>query len=276
MRRIGGHISTSGGLINAIANTEKIGGNCMQIFAGSPRLWSRSLYPDRVASDFKSAVEEKDLSPVFIHALYLINLATDKQELLSKSINSLVMDLSNGAIICASAVIVHIGSHQGRGFESAKTQIVSAIKQILDQVDGCDLALEVDAGQNGKVGSLEEIAELINLVDSPRVKICLDTAHLFASGIDLRKAEAVEEMISFFESRNLSDRLVCIHLNDSASDLDSHRDLHANLGVGQIGINALSYLVNHQKLIHLPLILEVPGTDKMGPNLENITIAKSL
>src|SRR5688572_4148408 len=110
MRRLGGHVSCAGGIQNAISNTLMIGGNALQIFAGSPRMWARSLYPSKVAQDFKKVVEEKNLNPVFIHALYLTNLASDKPELIEKSKKALIIDMTNCAAIGGAGVVLHIGS----------------------------------------------------------------------------------------------------------------------------------------------------------------------
>jgi len=275
-RRIGGHVSTAGGLINSIANTITIGGNCLQIFAGSPRMWFRKPYADDEVMDFKKGIIEKDISPVFIHALYLVNLASPNPEMFEKSISSLVMDLTNGSRIGSGGVIVHIGSHLGAGFDSAKEQVVASLERILSLTEGCDLLLENDAGQNGKIGSIEELSFLINRINDPRLKICLDTAHLFESGIDLRDLSRVEEFVANLKEMKLLDKLVCIHLNDSATDLDSHRDNHADLGKGKIGLAGLSNFVNHKSLSHLPLILETPGETKQGPDSTNIEIAKNL
>jgi deoxyribonuclease-4 len=153
---------------------------------------------------------------------------------------------------------------------------VAAIQRVLSMTENCDLILENAAGQNGKIGSLEELSFLINTVANPRLKICLDTAHLFASGIDLRSPVSVKKLVSDLKEFNLLNSLVCLHVNDCASDLGSHRDLHANLGEGKIGLEGLKSLINHQELSHLPLILEVPGDNRQGPNLVNITTAKGL
>jgi len=276
MRSIGGHVSIAGGLPNAISNTLKIDGTGMQIFAGSPRLWFRKPFSDAEVSAFLSGIRENHLGPVFIHALYLLNLASGDPVLFEQSLNSLIMDIQNGARIHSAGVIIHIGSHLGAGFESVKDQLVAAIQRVLALTENCDLILENAAGQNGKIGSLTELSFLINAVANPRLKICLDTAHLFASGIDLRSPESVKKFISDVKEFNLLNRLVCLHLNDCASDLGSHRDLHANLGEGKIGLEGLKLFVNQKELVHLPLILEVPGDNKQGPNLQNITTAKGL
>lgn len=276
MRKVGGHVSIAGGISNAIQNTINIGGNCMQIFAGSPRLWSRQLWKKEEVEKFTNLSKEKDLNPVFIHALYLVNLGTDKEDLLQKSIDSLILDIQNGDQIGAAGVVVHIGSHQGRGFDSIKNQIVESLHKIISATSKTPILLETDAGQNGKIGSIEEIAFLIKAVNNPRAQICFDTAHLFEGGLDLREKNQVNEFVKNLHNLNLIDKVSCIHLNDSATDLDSHKDNHADLGKGKIGTDGLSNFVNHPDLLNLPLILETPGKDKMGPDLENITIAKSL
>lgn len=276
MRRVGGHVSTSGGLTNSIINTQNIGGNCLQIFAGSPRMWFRKAYSEKEVDVFLKKTTEYDISPVFIHALYLVNLASPNPDLLHKSIGSLIVDLQNGKRIRSSGVIVHVGSHLGSGFAHVQRQVVDSLRRILSETEGCDLLLENDSGQNGKIGSIEELSYLIHQVDDDRLKICLDTAHLFESGVDLRSPEKINLFVTRLEEHKLTSRIACIHLNDSATDLDSHRDMHADLGKGKIGIDGLSNIVNHPVFSGLPLILETPGQDKEGPNLENISIAKSL
>ncbi len=276
MRKIGGHVSIAGGISNAIDNTISIGGNCMQIFAGSPRLWARTPFPPSQVEAFLARKNELHLDPIFIHALYLVNLATDNQDLLEKSINSLIADLNNGTLIESAGVIVHIGSHQGRGFDSAKKQIIESINKILSSTTSTNLILENDAGQNGKIGSIEEIETLVVELKSDRIRLCLDTAHLFESGTDLRNKDIVDLFVSDLDKRGLLEKISCIHLNDSATELDSHRDNHANIGEGKIGSSGLSNFINHPRLSHLPLLLEVPGENKAGPDKTNIERVISL
>lgn len=276
MRYLGGHVSIAGGIYNAVQNTLNIGGNCMQIFAGSPRLWFRKPFPETDVKKFKEGISTNNLGPVFIHALYLVNLATDNPDLLEKSVSSLVADLNNGYQINSAGIIVHVGSHQGRGFDSVKDQLVAVIERVLDQTEHTNLILENDAGQNGKIGSIEELSYLKEKINNDRIKICLDTAHLFESGVDLRSEESINLFISSLKENNILNDVVCIHLNDSATDLDSHRDMHANLGDGKIGIDGLKMLINSKEFSHLPLILEVPGDNKQGPNKKNIDIAINL
>jgi deoxyribonuclease-4 len=276
MRRIGGHVSIAGSIVHALTNSANIGGNCMQIFAGSPRLWSRKPFPEDQIKTFLIESERLDIKPTFIHALYLVNLVSTNQEILDKSINSLVIDMQNGARIKSLGVIVHIGSHLGAGFDSDKSQLVAVIERILASTENCDLILENDAGQNGKIGSPEEISFLINTINNSRLKICLDTAHLFESGVDIRNIKSIEKFSKKLNNLNLTDKIVCIHLNDSATALNSHRDMHANLGEGEIGISGLKNFVNYSTFVTSPLILEVPGENHSGSDIKNITIAKGL
>ena len=275
-RRIGGHVSVAGGIVNAIKNTQEINGNCMQIFVGSPRVWARDIYPPDQIKEFNQKADELNLRPVFIHALYLVNLASDKKELVEKSTQALLTDMKNGDAINSEGVIVHIGSHQGRGFDSVQDQLVTQIEFLLSNTQKVPFVIENSAGQKGKVGSIDQIAVLIKKVNDPRLKVCLDTAHLFAAGWDLRQENVVDDLVSKLKDLSLLDKLACLHINDSKGELDSAVDQHANIGEGEIGKKGLSNLINHPDLKDLPLILEVPGFTGSGPDAENIKITQEI
>ncbi len=277
MRRLGGHVSSSGGIDNAITNTIAIGGNAIQIFAGSPRMWARSLYPLKVAEDFLLQSTTHDLRPVYIHALYLTNLASDNPEMLAKSITALTIDMKNSASIGGAGVVLHIGSHQGRGWEHDKAQVIGAIKEVLDSTPPASiLLLENSAGQQGKIGSLPELKDILDAIPSPRLKVCLDTAHAFEAGYNFTTSEGLEMWVSEIEKTIGIDKIELFHLNDSKTPLGSGRDNHQNIGDGHIGEAGIKMLVNHPKFSHLPLILEVPGLEGMGPDKANIDRVKSL
>lgn len=281
IRRLGGHVSCSGGLQNAITGTLAIGGNAMQIFAGSPRMWARSLYPDSQATTFREAVAKADLNPVYIHALYLTNLATDNPEMLAKSIKALTIDMTNSAAIGGAGVVLHIGSHQGRGWEADRNQVINALKETLRATpESSILLLENSAGQQGKIGSLPELADILSslsyLPESSRLKVCLDTAHAFEAGYNFTTPEGIEMWIAEIEKTIGLDKIELLHLNDSKTPLGSGRDNHQNIGDGFIGDSGLQNLINHPKFAHLPLILEVPGLEGMGPDKANIDRVKAL
>jgi deoxyribonuclease-4 len=276
IKRIGGHVSCAGGLENAIANTINIGGNSMQIFAGSPRMWARSLYSALEAQAFRAGVTKADLNPVYIHALYLTNLASDNPEILAKSKKALITDMQNSALIGSAGVVLHIGSHQGRGWEHDKTLVIESIKEVLANTPSdAILLLENSAGQNGKIGSLSELASIFSLLESSRLKVCLDTAHAFEAGYNFTTSNGLEMWLKEIESTIGIDKVELLHLNDSKTPLGSGRDNHQNIGEGYIGESGISMIINHPKLAHLPLILEVPG-DGSGPDKANIDRVKNL
>lgn len=277
MRRIGGHVSCAGGISNAITNTLTIGGNAMQIFAGSPRMWARSLYPMKVAEDFVNEVKEKDLNPVYIHALYLTNLASDNGEILEKSKRALIMDMQNSAAIGGAGVVLHIGSHQGRGWASDKELVIASIKEVLESTPNESiLLLENSAGQQGKIGSLPELKDILDAIPSNRLRVCLDTAHAFEAGYNFATEEGLAMWVKEIDENIGMDKVELLHLNDSKTPLGSGRDNHQNIGDGFIGEAGLRRLLNHPKLNHLPLILEVPGLEGMGPDEANIDRVKNL
>lgn len=272
MRRVGGHVSSGGGLQNAVTSTLAIGGNCLQIFAGSPRMWGRSLYSANDAQAFFVAVKDHDLAPVYIHALYLTNLASDKPELVDKSKKALITDMANSAAIGSSGVVLHIGSHQGRGWEAAKDLVISSIKEVLSETpQESVLLLENSAGQQGKIGSFPELSDILEGVTSHRVKLCLDTAHAFEAGYNFGGDEGLAMWLADIKKYVGIEKVELLHLNDSKTPLGSGRDMHENIGDGFIGSSGIARVINHQALAHLPLILEVPGIEGTGPDQENIS-----
>ena len=274
-RRVGGHVA--GGLSSAIPNTLAIGGNCLQIFAGSPRMWARSLWQTDVAKSFAELVTKNDLNPVYIHALYLTNLASDNDELVEKSIAALTMDMKNSAAISGAGVVLHIGSHQGRGWENARTLVIESIQKVLASTPARSyLLLENSAGQKGKIGSLPELSDILTAIPDPRLKVCLDTAHAFEAGYNFTTDQGLEMWLKEIESTIGFEKIELLHLNDSKTPLGSGRDNHQNIGDGYIGSEGISHIINHPKLSHLPLILEVPGLEGMGPDKENVDRVKSL
>lgn len=277
MRRIGGHVSCAGGINNAIINTEAIGGNAIQIFAGSPRTWARSLYGAAEAQAFRESVAQKDLNPVYIHALYLTNLASDNPESVEKSMGALIIDMQNSAAIGSAGVVLHIGSHQGRGWEASRALVIESIKAVLAKTpEESILLLENSAGQQGKIGSLAELKDILDAIPSPRLRVCLDTAHAFEAGYNTASAEGLEMWIGDIDKNIGLNKVELLHLNDSKTPLGSARDMHQNIGDGFIGESGIQGIINHPKLKHLPLILEVPGLEGFGPDKANIDRVKQL
>lgn len=240
-------------------------------------MWARSLYAPKVAKDFRLKLNDYDLKPIYIHALYLTNLASDNPEILAKSKVALIADMINSAAIGSAGVILHIGSHQGRGWDHDRDQVISSIQEVLDSTPPESiLLLENSAGQQGKIGSLPELASILSSLSSDRLKVCLDTAHAFEAGYNFATPEGLEMWVSEIEKTITLDKVELLHLNDSKTPLGSGRDMHQNIGDGFIGEAGLRNLINHPKLSHLPLILEVPGLEGSGPDKANIDRVKAL
>lgn len=275
MRKIGAHVSAAGGPHNAIINAHDIGCNCVQIFAGSPRSWARSLYKEDQIKKFKEVSTQYSITPLYIHSLYLINLASENKENLKKSIDSLIMDLKNGDLLDSAGVVVHTGSHLGMGFDTIKEELVKTIKHILSETKNTPLLLENTSGQKGKIGTLEELEYLLKHIDSDRLGVCLDTAHLFEAGVDIRDNAHLENYVKELKDRNILSKVKLIHLNDSRTKLGSTKDEHENIGDGEIGKDGLKKFITHKELSHLPLILEVPG-EKGMPDRDNIDRVRSI
>ena len=279
---IGAHVSTAGGTEKAMERAHNIGANAIQIFSGSPRFWKRKKLAEIPTDKLFAEQKKYGVKEIYIHALYLTNLATDKADLAQKSVDALKYDLSYSSHIKASGVIVHVGSHQGRGWEAVRDDVANRIKEILDGTPKDSVFLiENSAGQKGKVNSdLSEIRWLIDTVGSKRLKWCMDTCHAFSAGYALSKEQVKQGgrglITDEIDKYQLWDDLAVIHVNDSKGKFDGGTDRHDNLGEGNITNDAFKEFLSHPKVKKIPLLLEVPGLDGDGPDAENIERLKKL
>ena len=280
---IGAHVSSSGGLINAVKNARLIEAESFQIFPGPPQMWRHTQYTDQAIDEFVQSREENKIKEIWIHNIYLANMAADNDEHLDKSINSVKDALILANKIGAEGVVLHTGSHKGKGFNKVQRKVISSIKNVLKNAPiNTKLALENSAGQGGAIGSeFEELFYLIDRVNDERLGICLDTCHAFAAGYDLRKKDIIEKIVQYFSKSISMKKLFVFHANDSLMELGSQKDRHDNIGEGHIGVKGFKYLLNNKNFKNLSFILEVPGfpsEDKKskGPDLKNVQILKSL
>lgn len=272
---IGGHVSAAGGIVNALSRGKDIGGNCVQIFSASPRVWARTPISQDGLDTYNQRKSDLGIKKTVIHAIYLLNLASENPELREKSRSVIEYDLRIDAAIGGSGVVVHLGSHQGRGFEATRNQMVQEIKRILDNTpEESTFLIENSAGQSGKIASdIAEIRWLIDEVGSKRVGWCLDTCHAYCAGYSLENDTNASDKNIFaeIEKYHLWDALKVVHVNDSRDAFGSGRDRHQNLGDGSIGNDTFRSFLSNKHIRTLPLILEVPGVDgKSGPDKENI------
>ncbi|MDO8444005.1 MAG: deoxyribonuclease IV [bacterium] len=258
--KFGAHISTAKPFSDSIIRAEELGCDCMQIFANPPQRWNPATLPEAEIKRFRELNAEAKIGPIIIHSIYLINLASENPFYYESSIKSLIDDMKKAHAIGALGVNSHMGSTKGREFNEVLVKITLAIKNILMATEGGpDFIIENSAGAGNIIGdTIEEIAKIIQSVNSPRVKVLIDTAHAFESGYDLKTKEGLEKFIAEFDKEIGLDKLVGFHLNDSKTALDSKRDRHADIGAGDIGLDAFRRLVNHPKLKDKFGILETP------------------
>jgi len=262
--KVGAHVSIAKSLDLAIDRAVEIRADCIQIFGSSPQSWQPFIFPLEQVDAFEKKRKAARIGPVFLHAIYLINLASANPHILGNSIGSLIQYLKFGKVIGVEGVIFHIGSHKGRGFENVAEQVVEALNQILLRTEGCPkLIIENSAGAGDIIGSdFVEIGTVVKALNSPRVAVCLDTAHAFESGYDLRTREGLDRALKEFDRHIGLEKLVGIHANDSKTALGSNRDRHENIGKGEIGMAGFKNIVNHPDLKDLPFIIETPpGSD---------------
>ena len=275
--KIGAHLSSSGGVHTAIDRALDMGAEAIQIFSGAPYAWKRKNYSQAEVDAYRKKVEETGISPAFIHGLYLVNLASSDPALLARSYDALVAEMKAAALIDATGVIFHIGSHKGAGYETTVAQVVEYVERIIEATAEASLILENAAGMGGAIGSkFVELGTIIREVGSDRVKVCLDTQHSFAAGHDVKTRPGLDKMLEEFDRDVGLDRLVAIHANDSKCPLGGGIDRHENIGDGHIGLDGFENLLTHPALADIPFLLEVPGFDDQGPDKKNVEILKSL
>ena len=276
--KIGAHVSTAGGLSKAVGRGVEIGCEAIQIFGSSPQGWAFKPIPGEEVETFRQGVAEAGIGPVFLHAIYLINLGTPKEDILEKGVQSLINYMGLASVIGAAGVIVHPGSHGGAGYEAIFPQVVSSIKRVLDHSpEGPCLVLENMAGMGQHIGAkFEDLGRILKAIESPRLKICLDTQHCFAAGYDMTTKQGIGAMIAEFDQDVGVSNLLAVHANDSKRPCGSGVDRHDNIGDGFIGEDGFAAIMGNPAFENVPFLLEVPGFEGKGSDRQNIDILKKI
>ena len=274
---IGAHVSTAGGLQNAVQRGADRRAQAIQVFNQSPRMWRPTAYGEDDFTAFRAAIGETSVKAVLIHAVYLLNCASEDREIRQKSVTSLIQSLRVGDGIGATGVVLHPGSAKGSDVHRAIARAGKAIQEALGESEACQLHLENTAGAGGTLGrSFEELAELLEACGGgPRLGVCLDSCHLYASGYDISTADGLTETIDRCQQVVGADRLRSLHLNDSMSALGSNRDRHAVLGEGELGRKGCATFLSEPRFEDLPCVLET-GRNNAAPSLEDVQLAKQL
>lgn len=275
---IGAHVGRRGSLASTIDAAEAIGATAIQIFGSSPRVWRTVMPKADDVSEFKMRMEKSPVRAVFLHAAYLVNLASASGDLYAFSTQSLIDHMKIADAIGAKGLIFHLGSFKGGDRDTAFEREVAAMKRVLESVPGTTkLIMENTAGGGDKIGaSIEDVARIYHAMKSDRVKICYDTAHGFEAGlVSEYTAGSVKNLFDAWEKAVGMDAFAALHANDSKTLSGSHHDQHENIGEGHIGIQGFKALCADVRLRALPWLLETPGFDGMGPDKKNIETLRS-
>jgi deoxyribonuclease-4 len=260
MLRVGAHTSIAGGVQNAVEEQLEYDGNCGQIFSHSPQVWADPSIDEDDAAAFRDLAAEHDVGPWVIHSSYLVNLCTPKDDLHEKSVASMQTELDVADRLDIDYVNVHLGAHTGAGVEGGLENAVESLDE-LDVPDGVTVLVESDAGSGTKLGG--QFEHLAYVCDESRhdLEVCLDTAHMFAAGYDISTPAGVDETFAEFDATVGTERLACVHLNDSKHECGTNKDEHAHIGEGHIGEAGMRAFVTHDAVADVPLVLETPTED---------------
>jgi deoxyribonuclease IV len=275
---IGAHVSPAGGLPKAIERGIERDCQAIQIFNQSPRMWRPTAYGEDDFAAFREAMKPSPIKAVLIHAVYLLNCASEDAEIRDKSRASLIQSLRVGAGIGAAGVVLHPGSAKQGDVGQAIKRAGKVIAEALSETERCPLHLEDTAGAGGTLGrSFGELADLLDAAGGgKRLGVCLDSCHLLASGYDIRTASGLGDVLDQFKREVGARRLGSLHLNDSQTPLGSNRDRHANIGTGELGETGCAAFLSEPRFEKLPLVLETQGPERQGPTREEIDLCFTL
>lgn len=275
---IGAHVSPAGGPANAIQRGLDLGCRAIQIFNQSPRMWKPSVYSEEQIAKYHEAFEASEIDGLLIHAIYLLNPASEEPEFRSKTLTSLTQSLRTGDALGADAVVLHPGSAKTGDVKSAIARAGEVIREALDESDSCPLHLENTAGTGGTLGrSFDELAALYEAIGGDdRLGLCLDSCHLYASGYDIRTIDGLTATIDECEAKVGRGSVRSLHFNDSQTALGANRDRHANVGEGELGEAGAAAFFSEPRFEGLPCVLETPGQNRSGPTAEELALCAKL
>ncbi len=272
----GAHVSAAGGISKAIDRIEAVGGNAVQVFTQSPRMWKPTEHAPEELERFCKRRRQTRVKHVSCHALYLVNLASRDPDIRAASLTALRATMETARGIEADAVVLHVGSHLGYGFDEAVATVAPALRELLElTTDDLWLCLENTAGAGGTIGrSVDELAALRDAVDGhPRLGLCIDSCHWWASGVDVTDATALEDALNELDAHLGLDRLRLLHVNDAKTSLGSNRDRHEVVAEGVLG-DGLATFLGHPAFRDLPAVLETWPAGGLRP--EDIDLLRDL
>ena len=280
MQLLGAHTSTSGGVSKSVDLAEKLGFTAMQIFTKNNNRWFQKPLAEKEIEAFKSKLNNSNIKFVVSHDSYLINLCATNKEILKKSRIAMLDELERCELLGIPHLNFHPGSHLGVGEEDGIKLIAESINIAHDKTKGYKVSsmLETTAGQGTAIGyRFEQLQKIIELVEEKdRMTVCIDTAHIFAAGYDIKDEKNFKKVIKEFDEIIGLERLKCFHFNDSKKELGSRVDRHEHIGNGFIGKEGFANIMNDKKLQKIPKILETPKGKEQLEDLENLKVLRSL
>jgi deoxyribonuclease-4 len=277
---LGAHMSISGGAHVAIERARSINCTAMQIFVKNNMQWfARPLIKEEIRA-FLNHAQHAELLSIFAHANYLINLAATNPQFHANSLRALTEELIRADQLELPFLVLHPGAHVGAGEEAGLDKIAKSINRVLAKIPRVKtkIALETTAGQGSCLGhKFEHLAHIIDNVREPeRLRVCLDTAHVFAAGYGIENENAVRETFREFDRVVGLDRLVAIHVNDSKTARGSRVDRHEHIGKGQIGLDAFRFIMRNPRFRKIPKVLETPKGKDLAEDVLNMKILRGL
>ena len=278
--RLGAHMSIAGGVDQAVWRGQSVGCDTVQIFVKSPNRWAPRPLPADEIERFHQAMEETGIHPVFAHDSYLNNVGSPDEALWDKSLSSLMEEVEHSEALGLPYLVMHPGAHMDAGAEEGIARIARALDTVHARTPGYKvrILLENTAGQGTVLGGrFEELRQIIERVrEHGRLGVCFDTCHAFAAGYDLRTREAYEAVMQELDAAVGLKRVLAFHLNDSAGKLGGHRDRHAHIGQGQLGLDAFRWLLNDPRWRDRPMVIETDKSPDMHEDVENLARLRSL
>lgn len=275
--KFGFHINIAGGFDKAALRAEELECKTIQIFSRNPRGWNYPPLKKEGIEEFKMKIKNLKISPVVIHMPYLPNPASPDKTMYKKSIDSIITEIERAEILNAEYVNIHIGKKMESSLDEAIERVIEGINYSIEKTPESKviILLENTAGQGSEIGNkFEQIKDIINEIkDKSRIGVCLDTAHLFQAGYDLRDKNSIKNTFNEFDKIVGLKYLKCIHYNDSNTELGSAVDRHWHIGEGCIGKDGMKYIITYKKLSHLPFIMETPKKSETD-DLNNLKVVK--
>ena len=260
--RLGFHVSIEGGLYRAVDRAMEVGCTTFQMFTRSPRMWKHRELRDEEIQAFRSRLEESGISPVYGHMPYLPNLASPRDDVYRKSVESLRVEAERCKLLGVQYLVTHLGSSLGTGYEAGSQRVVQALNDVAEVSGGPMILLENTSGKRNEVGStFQEIRGIMDGADKLGLGVCLDICHAYARGYDVKTRNGLEATLRDFDHVIGLKNLHLVHLNDSLGVLGSRIDRHEHIGMGTIGEEGFRNILR-SRLSEKPIVMETPVDDR--------------